>query len=126
MLIRRWLPGDGSDTIEAQQPEFRAQPEIAVGRLGDGPNGAFGKSIADFPWRVRVLADVQRRIQRERAREPRQQDAGRCDNVRSSLTRSVHDDPTIILHSMSSPSNPNEVPLNPPLRGCVLEVSALF
>ena len=35
MLIRRRLPGDVPDAIEAKQAEFRAQPEITVGRLGD-------------------------------------------------------------------------------------------
>src|SRR5260370_34047456 len=42
-MLTRWrLPGDGPDTIEAQQPEFRTQPEITVGRLDNCANGSFG------------------------------------------------------------------------------------
>ncbi len=89
MLIRWRLPGDVPDTIEAKQAEFRAQPEITVGRLGNGVDGAFGKAVADLPRRVRVLADVQRRIQRERARAPRQQYAQR-------------DAPHVALHALPS------------------------
>jgi hypothetical protein len=68
MLIRWRLPGDVPDTIEAKQAEFRAQPEITVGCLSDGVDDASRKVVADPPRRVRVLADVQGRIQGERAR----------------------------------------------------------
>src|SRR5580693_538720 len=34
LLTRRRLPGDGPDAVEAKQAEFRAEPEITVGRLG--------------------------------------------------------------------------------------------
>src|SRR5262249_7780278 len=62
ILIRWRLPGDGPDAIEANQAEFRTQPEIAVGRLGNPSDGAFGKAVANLPRRVRVLTDVERRI----------------------------------------------------------------
>ena len=35
MLTRRRLPWDEPNAIEAKQAEFRAQPEITVGRLSD-------------------------------------------------------------------------------------------
>ena len=73
MLIRWRLPEDSSDPIEANEGVLSSQPEIAVGRLGNRGDGAFGKALADLPRRVRVLADVERRIQRERTRAPRQQ-----------------------------------------------------
>jgi hypothetical protein len=65
MLTRR-LPRDIPHAIEAIQAERCPQPEVPVGGLGDGENGALGKAIPDLPGRVRVLADVQRRIHRER------------------------------------------------------------
>ena len=65
--LTRWrLPGDASDAIEAHQAELRTQPEIPVGRLGNGEDGAFNKAVADLPRHVRVLADVECRVQRER------------------------------------------------------------
>jgi hypothetical protein len=72
MLIRRRLPRHVPDTVEAKQAEFRAQPEITVGRLSNGLDCPFGKALADLPSRVRVLTDIQRRIQRERARAQKQ------------------------------------------------------
>src|SRR5262249_29907171 len=51
ILIARRLPGNGPDTIEAKQPEFGTQPEITVGRLSNGVDGAFGKAVADLPRR---------------------------------------------------------------------------
>src|SRR5579862_8982622 len=60
MLRRRRLPGDGPHTIEAEQTELRAQPEITVGCLGNRADGALGKTIADSPSRMRVLTDVER------------------------------------------------------------------
>ena len=66
-MLTRWrLPGDASDAIEAHQAELRTQPEIPVGRLGNGEDGAFNKAVADLPRRMGVLTDVQRRIQRDR------------------------------------------------------------
>ena len=76
MLVRWRLPGDGPHAIESKQAEVRAQPEKTVGRLSNGADAAFEKTLADLPRRVRVLAHIQRRIQRERARTPRQQHAG--------------------------------------------------
>src|SRR5262249_3450352 len=64
LLVLRRLPGDVSNTIETEQAEFRTQPKIAVGSLHDRVNAAFGKTVADFPGRVGVLADVEGRIQR--------------------------------------------------------------
>jgi len=62
MLIPWRLPRDAPNAIEAKQAEFRAQPEITVGRLRDRLDGAFGKAFADLPRRVRVLTDVKRRV----------------------------------------------------------------
>ena len=58
LLTRRWLPRDAPCPIESKQAEFRAQPEITVGRLGDGPDDPFEKASADRPGGVRVLTDV--------------------------------------------------------------------
>ena len=75
MLTRRRLKWNNSYPIEAKQAEFGPQPEIAVGRLGNRGDGAFRKSLADPPRGVRVLADVERGIEREGARPHRQQNA---------------------------------------------------
>jgi hypothetical protein len=94
-LVRRRLPGDGPDAIEAKQAEFSTQPEITVGRLRDGVDNAFGKAVADPPRGVRVLADVKRWILRERERTPRQQhpreQGERCDNASSLPVCCPHD-----------------------------------
>jgi hypothetical protein len=68
VLIWLWLPKYVADAIEAIQAKGCSQPEVTVGCLRDCDNGAFGKSVPDLPDRMRVLADVQRRIQSERTR----------------------------------------------------------
>src|SRR5262249_7088889 len=73
-LIRWRLPGDRSDSIEANEGELRCQPEIAVGRLGHRGDDAFGKALSNLPRHVRVLADVERWIERERTRARYQQE----------------------------------------------------
>ena len=61
-MLTRWrLPWDAPNAIEAKQAEFRAQPEITVGRLGNRGDRAFEKAVADRPRGVRVLIDVERR-----------------------------------------------------------------
>jgi hypothetical protein len=60
-LLTRWgLPWDAPNTIEAKQAEFRAEPEITVGRLSNRIDAPFEKSFADRPRSVRVLVDVER------------------------------------------------------------------
>jgi len=49
MRIPWRLPLDSANTIKATQAEFRAQPEIAVGRLIKSPNIASSKALADLP-----------------------------------------------------------------------------
>jgi hypothetical protein len=73
LLILGRLPGDGPDAIETKEAELRAQPKVAVRRLSDRGDRSLGKTLPDLPRRVRVLADVQRRIEREQARTPRQE-----------------------------------------------------
>jgi len=58
MLVPWRLPQDAANAIEAKQAEFRAQPEITVGRLRDRLDGAVGKAFADLPRGVRVLIDM--------------------------------------------------------------------
>ena len=53
------LPRDGLDTIEAEQSEFRAQPQITIRRLRHRKDGALGETFANFPRGVRVLADIE-------------------------------------------------------------------
>src|SRR5215813_9683817 len=66
MLIRRRLPGDGPNTVKAKQAELGSQPEITVGSLGNRADVAFSKAVANLPGRVRVLTDVERRVQCQR------------------------------------------------------------
>ena len=73
MLTRRRLPDNTPDAIEAHQAELRTQPEITIGRLRNGEDGAFNKAVADLPPHVRVLADIECRVQRERTRTTGQQ-----------------------------------------------------
>src|SRR5215813_9626923 len=54
-LIRRRLPADIPDAIEAEHAEPCPQPEIAIGRLSNIEYLALGKSLASFPRGVRVL-----------------------------------------------------------------------
>src|SRR5260370_31225976 len=44
-LIRRRLPRNILETIEAEQAEFCTKPEITVGRLRDRVDCAFGKKF---------------------------------------------------------------------------------
>ena len=74
MLTRRWLPGDTANAIEAKQAEFRAQPEIAIGRLGHREDGADGEPVPGSPRSVPVLADIQRWVQRQNRSRPEQED----------------------------------------------------
>src|SRR5262249_47881870 len=94
-MFASWrLPGDGANTIEAQQPKLRTQPEITVRRLGNRADDTFGKAVADPPRGVRVLTNVQRRIQRQHRRTPRQQHPNQQqaarETVLSSSVRSHH------------------------------------
>src|SRR5271157_3016377 len=58
-LLTVWrLPRDGLDAIEAGQSGFRAQPQIAIRRLRDRKDCAFGEAFAHLPRGVRVLADI--------------------------------------------------------------------
>src|SRR5689334_8398527 len=63
VLIWWRLPLSCPDSVEANQTELRAKPEITVGRLGNRVDRTFGKTVANLPGRVRVLADVKRRVQ---------------------------------------------------------------
>jgi len=92
LLAARRRPLGAANAIEAAQAEFGAEPEIAVGRLRDRINGAFGNAVADLPGVVLVLVDVQRGIQRERARANGQdgrQYAGEGNNT--STACEIHD-----------------------------------
>src|SRR5262249_7164201 len=66
------LPFDRTDAIEAQQPEFGPQPEISIARLRDGRDHPLSKAFAVSPHGMYVLADVERRVQRERGPTPRE------------------------------------------------------
>src|SRR4029077_8227863 len=68
MSIRWRLPGDGPDSIEAEQAKFRAQPNETVRGLCDGVDHSFGKPLTVCPRCVRVLSDAQHWIQREGTR----------------------------------------------------------
>ena len=74
MLTRRGLPGDSVNAIKAKQAEFAAQPEIPIGRLSHREDGAHGEPVPGGPRGMRVLADIQRRVQRKNGRQPRAED----------------------------------------------------
>src|ERR1039458_1689816 len=73
MLAGRRLPGESARPVKTQQSVFRSQPEIAVRRLSNLTDCAFGETLADPPRRVRVLADVERRIERHNGGRPEQE-----------------------------------------------------
>jgi hypothetical protein len=62
VLTRRRLPGDAAIAVESKQAKFRAEPEITVGRLGDGVDITFEESLANWPGSVGVLINVESRI----------------------------------------------------------------
>jgi hypothetical protein len=62
VLARGRLPRDAPNAVEAKQAEFRAEPEITVGRLSNRVDDGFEKAVADGPGIVRVLIDVERRV----------------------------------------------------------------
>src|SRR5262249_20715543 len=80
---RRRLPRNRPNAVEAKQAELRAEPDIAVGRLRERGDGSLREAFSDSPGGVDVLADVERRIQRERTRDAHQQQArqrgAQCD-----------------------------------------------
>src|SRR6185436_3165913 len=61
------LPGDGADTIETKQAEFRTKPEVPVGCLRHVRDSSAGEAFAKLPRRVPILADIECLVQRERA-----------------------------------------------------------
>ena len=65
-----------SDAIETKQTELSTEPEITVRSLSDRGDLTFGKTVADLPRRMCILADVQCGIQCERRGTPRQQQEG--------------------------------------------------
>jgi hypothetical protein len=67
MLTGRWFPADTANAIEAEQAEFRAEPEIPIGCLGNRVNGPLEKPVPNGPRVMRVLGDVEGWIQREAA-----------------------------------------------------------
>jgi len=55
----RRLPRHCANAIEAKQAGFCRKPEVAVGCLSNLVDGACGKTLADFPRGMRILADVE-------------------------------------------------------------------
>ena len=71
------LPENGVDAIEATQAGLGCKPDITVLGLSKLVDDTAGNALANLPRRVRILADVECRIQRERAareHEPRRHD----------------------------------------------------
>jgi hypothetical protein len=83
VLARGWLPGDTPNAVESEQAEFGAEPEITVGCLSNRVDDGFEKAVADGPGIVRVLTNVQRRIQGGSTTATRQENS--CGNSGSSL-----------------------------------------
>jgi hypothetical protein len=63
MFIPRRSPWNHPNAIEAKQAEVGAQPEITIGRLSNCVDGALIEAVANFPRGVRVLTDIERRIE---------------------------------------------------------------
>ena len=61
-----------SNSVEAIHTRLRAQPKITVGRLRDGVDRPIQESVAEGPRDMRVLADIQRWIQRSKSGRPEQ------------------------------------------------------
>ena len=119
MLIRGRLPGNVSYSIEAEQAEGCSQPEIAVGSLGDRTDCAFAESLANLPRRVRVLADVERRIDREGAEAACQKNARQRSRQHDRMPHSSpHRTPVgnILSHLWNAfdhqPRNPYQSPMD--------------
>src|SRR5215813_11418536 len=94
-MLTRWrLPGKGLHTIEANQTKLGTQPEITVGRLSNAADDTFGKALADLPRRVRVLVDVERRIQcqyrRTRHQDHPSQQSARHEHESSKSLQCLH------------------------------------
>ena len=88
MLRIRRLPWRASHTVESLQAKCGTEPQVAVGRLRNGVDRAFEKTLADRPCFVLVLIDIEGRIQAERPRaRNRKQDR---KNGKSSLSDTVH------------------------------------
>ncbi len=49
ILTQRRLPGNGPNTIETNQAETRAQPELTVGCLRNCLDVALGKAVSNLP-----------------------------------------------------------------------------
>src|SRR5262249_48901651 len=64
-LARRRPPLQRPDAIETQQPQFGAKPKIPIAGLRKRRDESLGKSVASLPRGVRVLTDVEPRIERE-------------------------------------------------------------
>src|SRR5208337_2600308 len=74
LLTRGWWPGDTAITVETKQSEFRAEPEIPIGRLGHRVDVTEREPVPDGPRGMRVLADIERRVQRQNRSRPEQED----------------------------------------------------
>ncbi len=89
MCTRRRLPWVGANTIETKKAEFRAQPDISVGRLSNRVDPASGKAFAIFPGGMRVLAYVQRWVERERTRAACRDDAAQRSRERETTPQAT-------------------------------------
>jgi hypothetical protein len=61
MLAHWWLPSYEPNAVEANQAEFRAEPEIAIARLSNRVYGPFERALADRPNAVCVFIDAETR-----------------------------------------------------------------
>src|SRR5262249_38789490 len=74
-LIPRRLPGHGSHAVKAHEAEVCTEPEVSVRGLGDRIDPPPAETLADLPGAVRILTDIERRVERERARRRHEQHA---------------------------------------------------
>jgi len=79
------LPWDGRQSVKADQAELGAKPEVAVWCLRDRGDAAPEYTVADLPRLVRVLTDVESRVEREGTQRALQENAGRDDRDASNL-----------------------------------------
>ncbi|MGH9880108.1 MAG: hypothetical protein ACRD6N_01630, partial [Pyrinomonadaceae bacterium] len=67
LLTSTRLPEGKANAVEAKQAELPAEPQIPVGRLCHREDGAEIEAVPGGPRGMRVLADLQRRVERENA-----------------------------------------------------------
>jgi hypothetical protein len=92
------MPGNRPNPVKAIQAELCSEPQITIGRLSNFQNRSPGKTIAHPPYRMRVLADVERGVKREGTGGQSQQNASQFSRQRDKLSCSLASAPHNARH----------------------------